>query len=73
MSDTSGKLLGYVLEVTPLRDVEFRAEIVSDDGEKFLHMCERESELIRGQRIRFSEKPKTALTCLREAFEVEIL
>jgi hypothetical protein len=73
MSDTCQKLLGYVVEVTPLRDVQFRADIVSDDDEKFICLCERKNELVRGQRVRFSEKPVTPSMSLREASEVEIL
>ena len=73
MPETKEKLLGYVLDVTPLRDIQFAAEIVSDDDERFVCVCERKNELIRGQRVRFSQKPVTEGTCLREAFEVEIL
>jgi hypothetical protein len=49
--------LGYVHSVTAWKNY-YTAEIVADDGTNFVRLCDRRGELVAGQRVRFTEKPK---------------
>jgi hypothetical protein len=57
MPDTTKLLFGYVHAVFSWKD-HFTAEIVADDGTNFVRLLERRGELVAGQRVRFTEKPK---------------
>jgi hypothetical protein len=86
MPDT--KLVGRVHSIHAFKNY-FTAEIITDDGRAFIRLCDREDELVAGQRVRFSVVPKPpnpivvgrsgATTpdlrdlSVREAIDVEIL
>jgi hypothetical protein len=55
MPDT--KLFGHVHSIHAFKNY-FTAEIMADDGRAFIRLCDREDELVEGQRVKFSVVPK---------------
>ena len=51
------KLFGHVHSIHAFKNY-FTAEIMADDGRSFIRLCDREDELVEGQRVKFSVVPK---------------